>query len=708
MKLTEIDATGDELMTLLSKSPTAGPSEADVEMPEMPLNHSAGGGRAVTGNAEPSPYENTRAAGAAVVGIPISQLPEQLRHQPERVGDVLSSATQNLQVMARANLATAIEMQERLSQPEQRLAAQAEDTLRQIVYGADAHGRNAAAAAAPPELRALAQAMANDINNLDEQARQLGHAPLSESARQLQGMQTLGAWGNPLRNEGTSTASRLLGNLASVGVRAGVSTFIATAVRNIASFALQQTVNAARAQAQGGTAFNTTAFNTTAFNTTASPASSTGGPQPWSSESAETLLNTVGGVAVGTMVLLQLAGGIRDLLNGQGTLASNALRAGVTAMAASAIANASNAGAWGFPMAAFATTVAAYSLTRGPISAALPYRDNLTALPGATLAAATVTYATAQALGNFAQNAAGFNAGATAAPRSTATSPKSPAEILNTPQPWGANIGHSALNAALEMFDDLQFMGTARAMNVRNVSKAVKELGPDMTAQMRAAALQGMLQAASRDPEIGQPGLLEAATEGVRQFKNTQLEGLRLSMARAPVTETQVQNCATAAVDMLAQLGYRFDRQAAKGSPAMDNNRMIAAFVAQQLRSMEMNQPLEMFAQVSSTDGLRRLGARMTNQMLTVEPLRQAAFNYIFGSLITMDQSVPKTRPNASLINNATESGLVAGTIAAAYPVFYGAVITRGEPNGSAEAAAQRQQMLNQIMDSPSTTNTRL
>ncbi len=686
-------------MTLLSKSSTSGPSAV---VAEMPLAHSAGGGGAVAGTAAPSPYENTRAAGAAVVGIQLSQLDEQLRQQPAVVGDRAAASAQNLQVTAEANLATAIEMQQRLPQPEQRLAEQTEHALNQIVCSADAHGRNVAAAGAPPEVRALAQAMANDINNVDEQARRLGH-DLSQGACRLQVMQTVGAWGNPLRNEGTATASRLLGNLASVGVRAGVSTFVATAVRNIAVFSLQQTVNAARAQAQNGTA-----FNSTAFNSTVSPTSSAGGPQPWSSESAETLLNAVGGVAVGMMVFLQLAGGIRDHLNGQGTVASNALRVGITAMAVSAIANASNAGSWGFPMAAFATTVGVYSLTRGPIAAVLPYRDNLTAFPGATLAAATVSYALAQGVGNFAQNAAGFKAGATAAPRSTATLPMSPAQILNTPQPWGANIGHSALNAVLEMFDDLQLMGIARALNVRNVSQAVKALRPDMTAQMRAAALQGMLQAASRDPEIDKPGLLAAATAGVRQFKNTQLEGLRLSMARAPVTETQVKNCATAAVNMLGQLGYRFDWQAAEGSQDMDNNRMITAFVLQQLRSMEMNQPLEMVAQVSSTDGLRRLGARMINQILTVEPLRQAAFNHVFGSLTTMDLSVQDNVPNANLINNAIESALLAGNIAAVYPVLCSAMITRGEANGSAEAAAQRQQVLNQIMNSPTTMTTRL
>jgi hypothetical protein len=697
MKISEINATRDELMTLLSKPSTSGPSAV---VAEVPLAHSAGGGGAVDGTEPPSPFVNTLAAGAAVVGFTNSQLVEELLHQTDGVVDLGVTAVQRLVPTTDAHLATAIAMREDLPLLEQGLADQAEETLHQIVYGADAHGRNAAAENTHPELQELARAMATDINNLEEEARRAGYEPINDTARALQGMQTLGAWGNPLRNEGTSTASRLLGNLASVGVRAGVSTFVATAVRNIASFALQQAVNASRAQAQNGTA-----SNSTAFNSTASPTSSAGGPQPWSSQSAETLINAVGGIAIGTMVVLQLAGAIRDQLNGRGTVSSNALRVGATAMAASAIANASNAGAWGFPMASFATTVGVYSLLRGPIAAALPYRDNLTALPGATLAAATVSYAAAQGAGNFVQNAAGFNAGATAAPRSTATSPMSPAEILNTPQPWGANIGHSTLNAALEMFDDLQFMGTARALNAKNVQQAVRALGPDMTAQMRAAALQGMLQAASQDPGINEAGLLAAATAGVRQFKNTQIEGLRMSMARAPVTEAQVRNCATAAVNMLAQLGYTFDRQAEEGSPAMGNNRMIAAFVAQQLRSMEMNQPLEMVAQVSSTDGLRRLGARMTDQMLTVEPLRQAALNSVFGSLITMDQSVPATTPNANLINNATESALVAGNIASVYPVFYGAVIARGEANGSAEAAAQRQQMLNQIMDPPPPTN---
>ncbi len=705
MKISEINATGDELMTLLSNSST---SRTPTVVVDMPLTDSAGGSGGVPSTSRPtSPLEINflNAAAAGVLGIELSQLPEQIDNNPTGLGDTVARVLPSLATAADAHLADAIERQEGLPTAQQRLARDAENTLRQIVYGADAHGRNAAARNANPELRELAQAMATDINNLEAVAAQEGYGPINDTARELQGMQTLGAWGNPLRNEGTSTASRLLGNVATVGVRAGLSTFIATAGRNMASFALQQLVNASRAQAQNGTASNSTASNSTAFNSTASPTSSAGGPQPWSSQSAETLINTVAGIAIGTMVTLQLAGVIRDQLNGQGTVSSNALRFGATAMAASAIANAAAKGAWGYPMAAFATTVGVYSLLRGPIAAALPYKDNLTALPGAALAAATATYAAAQGAGNFVQNLAGFNAGATAAPRSTDTSPMSAAEILNTPQPWGANIGHSTLNAGLEMFDDLQFMGTARAMNAKNVEQAVRALGPDMTAQMRAAGLHGMLVAASQNDTIGREGLLAAATAGARQFKNTQIEGLRMSMARAPVTVEQVRNCATAAVNMLAQLGYRFDRQAAEDSPAMGNNRMIAAFLAQQLRSLEMNQPLEMVAQVSSTDGFKRLGARMTDQFLTVEPLRQAAFNKVFGSLITMDQSVPATTPNASLINNATESALVAANIASVYPVFYGAVITRGEANGSAEAAATRQQMLDQIMDAPPPPN---
>lgn len=635
-----------------------------------------------------SPFEDSWAAGAAVIRIPLSEINEELRRDPGRVGDSAAAVALEMSVTAEAAHADAVERQSNLSPAERTLAEEVEGTLRDIVFGADSHARSAAVSAAPPQLRELAQEMANDINNLEAEMQRDGGPPLGERARQLQAMETAGRWSNPFRNEGTSTPSRLLGNLVSAGMRAGVSTLISTFARNMAAFALQQTVNAARATAAvNGTATNATAAPTTTATTAA------GGAQPWSTDSAETLLNAVGAASVGVMVVMQLAGGIRDHRNGQGTLASNALRAGATGLALSALATAANKGAWGFPMAAFATTVATYSLTRGPIAAALPYQDNLVALPGATLAAATVSYSAAQAAGNFAQNAAGWNAGATSAPRT-----ETAAQILNTPQPWANNVGHSALNAGLEIFDDLQFMATARALNHGSAQRALRELGPDGMAQMRAAALQGMLRAAAHNPDISTAGLEAAATQAVRQHSNTQLEGLRLSMARAPVTDAQVQNCAAAAVQMLGELGYRFDPQAADGSPEDSNNRMMAAFVAQQLRSMEMRQPLEMFSQVSSADGWRRLGGRMTNQMLTVEPLRQAAFNYVFGSLVNMSRSVSDDTPHAGHINNAIESALLGGTIGVVYPVFYGAVITRGAPHGAAEAAANRQGRIDAII----------
>ncbi|PUE48517.1 hypothetical protein B9Z45_16090 [Limnohabitans sp. 2KL-17] len=190
MKITEINATVDELMTLIPIPSNAGTSAAAANVSQRPLAQSAGWVREAGSTERASPYDNTLAAGAAMLGIPLEQLREQLKENPAKVGDGVTAAALAGQPSAQGFAATAIEIQNSLPPSEQRLADQAEGTLRQIVYGADAHGRNAAAAAAPPELRALAQAMANDINNVEEQASLSGGAPLSESARQLQGMQT--------------------------------------------------------------------------------------------------------------------------------------------------------------------------------------------------------------------------------------------------------------------------------------------------------------------------------------------------------------------------------------------------------------------------------------------------------------------------------------------------------------------------------------
>jgi hypothetical protein len=562
---------------------------------------------------------------------------------------------------------------------DQKVVREVQESLRQIVFGTDSRGRLQAAQDAHPELRALATQVAEDLNRLDE-ARAAGGLPRAdEIVRQTRAGNVLVRL---LRNEGEGDHERRAGNLINAVLRAGVSTAVGTFARNTAAFAINQIANAANKAASEVAAAATSATTEGGIGSTlASHVASI-----WSVEEATKLLNAVGLAALGVSLALQVAGALRDARSGAGTRETAGMRVAQTALTIGLSALNHGGGNWG-TMATLYATVGVYSMVRGVATTPFRLQDNVTALSGRALAINTGVYAGAQIAGNIVQNAAGLSGG----PFAQAISPRehSSQEIATASQPLGLNAGHAVLNAALEVVDEVQIPYFHRRANVQTRAGEIRAMGPDEKAAFRAAALHAMIEHAHVNPDADREALREAAMQGTRHYAHAELEGLRMSLARTAPSRESVRDTAQRSVDGLARIGLRF-HQAPQTEAEHANNRLISAYVAQDISRLEMNQALEL----GTTQGMAgRLRNNLVNQFANIEAHRQQAFFTVFNVLVgsrtsVSAQQVPNTAHREG-VNNLTESLALGGAIAGIYPLFISGVAGRGP---TTEATMQRQE----------------
>ncbi|KVN02934.1 hypothetical protein [Burkholderia diffusa] len=545
-----------------------------------------------------------------------------------------------------------------------------------------------------PEIDALTKEIANNIAEIDRQRNRTGLVPMDETERQAHAMGAVVRW---VRNEGSGVVSRLGSNALSVGVRAGLMTAVATFGRNLAGWSMQRVANlASTVAAEAGAAVNATAGNGT---TVAGEALQDLGA--WSPTAAQGLVHSVGGAAVGIMLGLQIFGAIRDYRTGAATTTSQALRLAHTATASYMIGATAAQGNWA-SLAPWLGVVASYSVLRGLGTAVVGgYDSNVKQYPARALAAATAAYAGAQGAGNLVQEGAGWWAGPSAdgirtTDRYTGDT-RSAQQIAQASHPWGENVGHSLLNAGLEIFDDLQFNAISRAFQTRDAKRELAAASHEVLAQYHAAALRGMVQYSQLDPDATAAALETAGAEAIRNHKDKAVEGLRMSFQRRPPSEAMVEERISRGLDVLERLGYKFDHNAPRDGYSLEtnHNRMITAFLGQELEQLHRDQPLEITRTFTRT-GLRGLGNRVVNQFANVEAHRQSAFNAIFGAFYQVPLAATPTQvPNAQVrvhgANAGYDSVVLVGAVAGVYPQLYAGLLNRQGTNEERAAAAQVQ-----------------
>ena len=549
---------------------------------------------------------------ANALGYSPDDLQNKIKNNSADVTDRAFNLIPHLHTLSSSILKTTEEFQ-LINKSDSADAKDLEDSIREIIFNKKA----AAPDSTNVNIQELAKLIINDLDNVNQNLREQGQKELSEIQRQSEAVKSVAKWGgNPFRNEGTNTFSRYAGNTLSVGVKVGIATFVATYVRNIVAFDMQQTINAAKVFAANKTTGNGTMANSTMAGTmanstmtgtvAAAKVAADAMENIWSTEEATKLLNGVGISMLGLMVVLQVTGAIRDISSGAATKTSIAMRAINTLTAGVTVAIAVKEGAWN-PLATLIAMVSTYSVVRGVISAGMPIQSNVTSVAKQALVSATAAYSSAQAIGNYVQGTTKLNAGVSASGISTKNNTAK--QIANAERPHQLNAAHSSLNAALEIFDELQFSSICRAYNQSTAAAAMAKLGPDTMAQMQAAAMRGMLWAAG-DTGASDNALISAGVASIQNYKNIETEGLRLSMSRSPVSQEKRLDCVTKAVTTLETLGYKYSHKATEKTPEDQRNRFIAAFVSQELIQLELNQPLEAIEQFKTVEGLMRLGQR--------------------------------------------------------------------------------------------------
>ncbi|WP_173932941.1 hypothetical protein [Chelativorans sp. Marseille-P2723] len=601
----------------------------------------------------------------------------------------------------------AVDLEAGLSAAEQQSAQEAAEALRQVVFKGSGGGT------AHVELAELLEELCSDLSKVDALRKSKGLAPLDETERQARAIFTISRY--LFRNEKPGATARWLGNLTSSGVRTGLATFMATMARNLGAFAMQQCLNYADALAQEG--------QIAAANPATQPVSEGSNP-PYSAlcastEGATTLANIFGGLMLGTMASLHLVGALRDLRSGAANFESLLSRYGQVSLDALLIAIAINNSSWE-SLPSWLTAAGIYSAGRGVSSALLERKTNVGEYSPPALALAAASYSVAQFGGTMAQNALGLWGGATADSIRTADryteARRSALEITEGRHPWGANAGHAALNASLEVFDELQYLAVNRAFQSAKAKRqlrtilSTKDTTPqtriarlEEISQMHAAALRGMIDYARINPDASNEALEAAGANAVREYRNAKLEGVRMSLARTPASERMLEERANRALIELASLGYRFTPEAPADGPgkASKHNRLIAAYVAQSLEKLKQDQPLEI-STLSTCAGWQRLGGRLVNQFLNVEPYRQSLLHALYSALSLLSlrvrkEQVPNDKQRVLGVNNAVEASWTAGLTLLLYPQLKRGVQSRQEPEAQRETAARRKARMDEL-----------
>jgi len=666
--------------------PTDNPSQA-ARLAE-PLNEAAEppGAGALSRQPHHSPSPSLSAMAAQALGLGPSDQRDIESGLPVRMTDQaldeMARIASGAPIIADANLARIQDAISRLPPAEQETARSVADALCDVTFSRArcAPGYQPIDRAATP----VSEFISEISRHLDsvESARAAGRLPpMGDTERQAEAVHALTRY--LLRNEGEGALARCAGNLTATGSRAGIATFVGTCLRNLAAFHMQRTINAATAAARGVV------------------------PQL-----TREMINGMGGLMVALPPALHLAGGIRDAVNGSGTLASTSLRIGHSAVSLGSTLYGAATGNWN-PMATWYTAVGLYSAVRGIGAAAVHYNSNAGAPGGRSLASATIAYSAAQFMGSFAQDSLGWNSGAgvesirvcmdpgegataTPCPGNPLKNIRSADAIEAASHDWGANLGHSFLNASLEIFDDLQNQGLTRAFKVRDFRAQWQGFGEEQQAQALAAGLRATVGTARVIGEPNREALVTAFASGIRDYLRTETEGLRMSFARQPTNEAQRAARAEQSVMELDAVGYRWNARATEGSPEFQRNRVIAAYVAQTLTQLELDQPLQpLFG------GSRQAAAtRIANQVLNVEPHRMNAFQVVFSAIYGGNTQLADPHRDAHA-NNAMGAGIVGAAIATVYPLLYSGLITRGPTREEANQAREGQRMVDDIVRNP-------
>lgn len=643
-------------------------------------------------------FGSSEQAGALALGVPAGELYSDIEWL-ERAG----SRVEEYSIFAAGSSAEANQTQAALDPENKDYANEIEATLRDVVRG-DGATRASAANAAPSEISELAQRILQDVNSVNDLRARGELQPLDETERQIHAMGTIGRWWrdhNFFRNEGQGTGQRLAGNVLSVAARAGLNTAIGTFLRSIAAFEMQKVQNFAKAAA--AEIANST---TTGSMQPTSSGAQLGQSVPWTPEEASAMTTAIGALAIGLMVALQLGGAIRDLRSGAATTESIVERfvaAGFgLVMAGCAAAN----GRWGSLSSSLAG-VAVYSLARGLGSALVGNQNNVKKYPGRALALATGSYAGAQLVGTSAQNALGLWPAASANTillndRYT-DEPRTAQEIAEGAYPWGIGVAFAGLNAVLEMFDDLQSSAINRAFNTSERGTEIRAAAPEMLAQLHAAALKGMMDYVRFNRDASPEAYIEAGAEALRSFRNTELEGLRMSLARAPVSQTMIEERVRRAYDELSSLGYCFDRAASSDGDSIEtqNNRVIAAYISQSIFQLKQDRPLKI-TQLFTSEGLINFRRDLVEQFLTVEAHRQSALITIFSGLYAIPLGVsPETVANNTLrvrgVNGVIEGVEVAAFVALVYPELIRGISSRHATAAQTRAENERRAVMDSL-----------
>jgi hypothetical protein len=226
--------------------------------------------------------------------------------------DAMAQNVPALDTMASAAVVDMDAVVAQLPTHDQQVARDTQQTLRELMVAHDPHERNATLERlATPETRCLLAEFTAHLNRVDEARNREGHfGDRDESEMQAESVSVLSRY--LLRNEGTGTLPRLAGNALATGVRAGIGTFVGTLARNFGAFSLQKMINAARATNDG-----------------TMPAAT------------RSMVNWMGAGMLALPVVLHIAGGIRDAINGTATRESTTDRfahsifaLGATALAA--------------------------------------------------------------------------------------------------------------------------------------------------------------------------------------------------------------------------------------------------------------------------------------------------------------------------------------------------------------------------------------